>query len=145
MKKKVVITRSPEETREFAREFAFPLLVGDVIALVGELGSGKTTFVQGLANGLNIKENVSSPTYKIINEFSGRLPLYHIDFYRIKEPVDILNIGFEHYIYGEGVTVIEWADRFPELIPDNVMNVTFLMKKNNPDLRKIEISQGKLK
>ena len=119
------ISKSPEETMKVAEEFAALLMPGDVIALKGEIGSGKTTFVQGLAKGLGVSDTINSPTFMLINEFDGRLPLYHFDFYRINSQREVLNLGLEHYFYGEGVTVVEWADRFPQFIPEEATNIEF--------------------
>ena len=119
------ITKSPQQTMKVGERLAETLSPGDVIALKGELGSGKTTFVQGLAKGLGITDVVNSPTFMLINEFQGRVPLYHIDFYRIDSSHELLNLGLEHYFYGEGVTVIEWADRFEGYIPDEATDISF--------------------
>jgi len=119
------ITASPEGTQDLAKDFASGLRRGDVVALSGDLGSGKTTFVQGLAEGLGVEGNVVSPTFKLVNEFDGRLPLYHIDFYRIESASDVAALGIEHYLFGDGVTVIEWADRHPQVIPDDAVWIHF--------------------
>ena len=119
------ITKSPEETKKVAKEFAVSLMPGEVIALKGALGSGKTTFVQGLAKGLGVSNTVNSPTFMLINEFDGRLPLYHFDFYRLNSQREVLNLGLEHYYFGDGVTVIEWADRFPQFIPEEATHIEF--------------------
>jgi len=117
------ITHSPEETRKVAGEFSESVDSGDIIALKGDIGSGKTTFIQGLAKGLEVTGVVNSPTYMLINEFEGRIPLYHIDFYRINSPKEVLNLDLERYFYGDGITVIEWADRFPHLIPEAAITI----------------------
>ncbi|MEE9166281.1 MAG: tRNA (adenosine(37)-N6)-threonylcarbamoyltransferase complex ATPase subunit type 1 TsaE [Candidatus Neomarinimicrobiota bacterium] len=119
------VTHSPDETARLAQNFAALLSPGDVIALRGELGSGKTTFVQGLARGLGISATVNSPTYMLVNEFAGRIPLYHVDFYRVSSREEVEDLGLEYYFYGEGVTVIEWADRFPEVIPHGATDIRF--------------------
>ncbi|MFQ6608776.1 MAG: tRNA (adenosine(37)-N6)-threonylcarbamoyltransferase complex ATPase subunit type 1 TsaE [Fidelibacterota bacterium] len=125
------ITASPEGTQDLAKDFASGLRRGDVVALSGDLGSGKTTFVQGLAEGLGVKGNVVSPTFKLVNEFSGKVPLYHIDFYRIQSTREILVIGLEHYLFGDGVTVIEWADLYPDIIPKGTIRVCFEVISQN--------------
>ncbi len=119
------VTTSPEETRDLAKDFASDLTEGDVVALSGDLGSGKTTFVQGLAEGLGVEGNVVSPTFKLVNEFDGRLPLYHIDFYRIDSAADVVVLGIEHYLFGDGISVIEWADRHTQVIPDDAVWIHF--------------------
>ena len=121
-------TTSPEETFELARKFASRLKAGDVLALTGELGSGKTCFVQGLAQGLGVPKGlyVRSPSFILINEYrGGRLPLYHIDFYRLSEPADVGDLGLEEYIDGDGIAAIEWADRFPGAWPERAHHIQF--------------------
>lgn len=121
-------TTSPEETFELARKFASRLRSGDVLALTGELGSGKTCFVQGLAQGLGVPTGVyvRSPSFILINEYrGGRIPLYHIDFYRLSEPQELDDLGLEEYIDGDGIAVIEWADRFPGALPQRTRRIQF--------------------
>ena len=121
-------SRSPEETFQFASEFAKGLQGGEVLALVGNLGAGKTTFVQGLASGLHIPQNayVRSPTFTLINEYPGsRLPLFHLDFYRLKSASDAETLGLEEYFCKEGICVVEWADLFPGLLPSHSIKIEF--------------------
>ena len=101
-------SNSYEETQKFAEEFSKTLKAGDVLCMYGDLGVGKTAFVQGLAKGLGIDEPITSPTFTIVNEYSGRLPLYHFDVYRIADSDEMYEIGYEEYVYGDGVSVIEW-------------------------------------
>src|SRR5581483_11564817 len=113
---------SVEMTRALGEALARQLAPGDVIALQGELGAGKTNFVQGLARGLGITEDVNSPTFILANEYlSGRLPLYHIDVYRIENAEEAEGFGLDDYLNGEGVTVIEWADRIRDVLPHDVL------------------------
>lgn len=108
----------PSETLGFARKLAPGLQPGSVIALCGDLGSGKTHFVKGLAEGLGYLGEVTSPTFTLIHEYLGGLmPLYHFDFYRIENEDEALEIGIEDYLAGDGVCVIEWADKFRDLLP----------------------------
>ena len=111
---------------------------GDVICLIGELGSGKTCFVKGIAEGLGIKGNiVTSPTFIIIREYKGRIPLYHIDLYRIGFIDDIRDIGMEEVVYGSGVTAIEWAEKISEKLPDERIDIT--LKWLDDTTRQIEM------
>jgi len=108
-----------EETRKFGEALARGLSAGDVIALVGELGTGKTTLVKYIARELGVKEEVTSPTFILIREYkSGRLPLYHFDMYRISGWQEAHGLGAEEYFHGNGVSIVEWADRIPEIIPE---------------------------
>lgn len=118
--RKVFNTKRPKETIEFGERLARELGPGDCLALVGELGAGKTTLIKGIARGLGISEaEVLSPTFVLVREYrGGRLPLYHVDAYRITKPEELREIGLEEYLWSqEGVTVIEWADRVRESIP----------------------------
>ncbi|WP_339229781.1 tRNA (adenosine(37)-N6)-threonylcarbamoyltransferase complex ATPase subunit type 1 TsaE [Oceanobacillus sp. FSL K6-2867] len=109
-------TNTVEETQLIAEKLAALLGPGDVITLEGELGAGKTTFTKGLAKGLGIKRNISSPTFTIIKEYEGVLPLYHMDVYRLEHSDE--DIGFEEYFHGDGITVVEWAQFIEEFLPN---------------------------
>ncbi len=116
----VIETRSPEETFALGERIGKASKKGQVYTLVGDLGVGKTVFTQGLAKGLGINEPISSPTFTIIQEYEGtRLPFYHFDVYRIGDVEEMDEIGFEDYIYGEGVSMIEWANLIEELLPES--------------------------
>lgn len=112
------ISHSAEETKEFAKSFALALKPGDVICLDGDLGAGKTAFVQGMAKGMGIDDYITSPTFTIVNEYYGTMPLYHFDVYRIAESEEMYEIGYDEYITGDGVCVIEWADIISDILPD---------------------------
>ncbi len=112
------ISNSPDETQTFAADMAKRLTAGDVLCLYGDLGAGKTAFVQGLAKGLGIDEPITSPTFTIVNEYEGRLPLYHFDVYRIADSDEMYEVGFDEYVYGEGVSVIEWPQLIADILPD---------------------------
>jgi tRNA threonylcarbamoyladenosine biosynthesis protein TsaE len=126
-------TNNPEQTLQFAEKLARNLMPGTVIALEGDLGAGKTTFTKGLARGLEIKRTVNSPTFTIIKEYSGRLPLYHMDVYRVKDAFE--DLGFDEYFEGEGVTVVEWAHLINEQLPAE--RLTIYLYHENQDERKI--------
>lgn len=122
-------SNSPSETESFGRQFAGAVGPGDVIALKGDLGSGKTQFVKGLTAGLGARTTATSPTFTLIHEYAGgRLPIYHFDFFRIEDPHAAERLGFDEYFFGDGVSVIEWADRFPDLIPKDARWVSFETK-----------------
>lgn len=115
-----VIIRDETETKKFATDVAQTLKKGDVIALVGDLGTGKTTLSKYIAEALGITETITSPTFTIVQEYhSGRLPLYHFDVYRVDDIEEMYRIGYEEYFYGEGVCIVEWADIVEEIIPED--------------------------
>jgi tRNA threonylcarbamoyladenosine biosynthesis protein TsaE len=123
------ISNSPAETEAIGRQLASDVNAGSVLALKGELGSGKTLFSQGLVAGLESDATVTSPTFTIVHEYqSGRLPIYHFDFFRLDNRESAVRLGLEDYFFGDGVSVIEWADRFPELIPEQARWISFEIK-----------------
>lgn len=134
-----MISHSPKETIDFSKRIGRKLKPGDTIALIGDLGSGKTTFVKGLALGLgNRKAVVSSPSFVIVKEYnSGRLPLYHVDLYRLRRLADVDSIGLEEYIGSDGVCVIEWAERAEGFLPKGCIRVKF--EHVDEKTRRIEI------
>ncbi len=133
------VTTGPEETWQLAGELLRHLPPRQaVIALHGDLGSGKTCFVQGLALALGIRVPVTSPTFTVINEYPGGRPLYHIDLYRLHGPDEVLALGFEDYIESEGITAVEWPERAGDLLPPNTVQV-HLTNLDRPDERLIVI------
>ena len=122
MNKFEYISNSDIETRKVGRVLATLLKESSVITLEGDLGAGKTTFTKGIAEGLNIKRAVTSPTFTIMKQYEGTLPLFHIDAYRLEHSDE--DIGFEEYIYGDGITVIEWAKFIEEFLPEERLNIT---------------------
>ena len=115
----IIETNSPQETKELGKKMAELAKPGDVFTLVGDLGVGKTVFTQGIAEGLGIDDPVNSPTFTIVQEYeSGRMPFYHFDVYRIGDPEEMDEIGFDDYIYGDGLCLIEWADLIEEILPE---------------------------
>ena len=119
-------THSTEQTMGLAQRLADKLVEGDVILLEGDLGAGKTTFTKGLAKGLHITRNVNSPTFTIIKEYEGRLPLYHMDVYRLEESDE--DLGFDDYFYGNGVTVVEWAHLIKDYLPAERLEINIYHK-----------------
>src|SRR5438552_4532249 len=110
-------TTSAEQTEAAGERLAAALGPGDVVALVGELGAGKTCFVQGLVRGLGATTLATSPTFVLVNEYRGRLPIHHVDAYRVSGPADMVDIGLLELIDSDGITIIEWADRISALLP----------------------------
>ena len=121
----IIETRSARETYELGLEIGKKATKGQVYTLVGDLGVGKTVFTQGMANGLEIAEPINSPTFTIVQVYDeGRLPFYHFDVYRIGDISEMDEIGFEDYIYGDGVALIEWANLIEEILPENCTQIT---------------------
>ena len=116
-------TFSPEETKELGRALAKELRAGSVVALSGPLGSGKTVLIQGVCSGLGVTEFVTSPSFVIINEYPGKLAVYHFDLYRLENIEEFVRLGYEEYFYGNGVTLIEWAEKVKSYLPEERMEV----------------------
>ncbi|WP_279432180.1 tRNA (adenosine(37)-N6)-threonylcarbamoyltransferase complex ATPase subunit type 1 TsaE [Treponema sp. J25] len=114
---------TPEEMTQWGRWIGERLTQGEVLALYGGLGVGKTTLVRGIAEALHVQEPVTSPTYTIINEYEGDMPIYHIDAYRLRGSDDAFSIGIEDYLYGNGICIIEWAERIQEVLPAEAISV----------------------
>lgn len=135
-----IFSNSPEETILIGKKLARGLKPGDVIALSGDLGSGKTTFTKGVGEGLGVKDprRINSPTFVLIREYKGRIPLYHFDLYRLDSVKDIEDLAIEEYIYGDGVTIIEWAEKIKEILPKERISVNFAAKGGNQREVKIE-------
>lgn len=135
------ISRSEAETEALAARFAARLQPGDTVALYGDLGSGKTRFAKGLAAGLGVRETVTSPTFVVVNEHrDGRLPLFHFDLYRLRNPAELDELGFDEYVYGEGVCILEWADLAADRLPEQRYDVR-LSPGEDPNERIITIEQ----
>jgi len=112
-----LISHSPEQTQKFGVRMGELALPGDVFLLVGDLGTGKTCLTQGIAWGLNIKEYALSPSFVVVRELHGRLPLYHIDLFRLDHIEEIVELGLDDYLYGKGVCVVEWAEKGMSVLP----------------------------
>lgn len=138
----VIETTTPKETFEFGKRLGEEAIPGGVYTLIGDLGVGKTVLTQGLAKGLQIEEPISSPTFTIVQVYEeGRLPLYHFDAYRIGDVEEMEEIGYEDYFYGEGVTLIEWANLIEEILPEKYTEIR--IEKNLEkgfDYRKITVT-----
>ncbi len=135
---RIVITHGPEETEEVGFGLASRLADGDVVALVGELGAGKTTFVRGLARGLFVRDPILSPSFLLARSYEGRLPFHHLDAYRITTPDELSEVGLRELLPpGEGVTAVEWADRIVDLIPPGAIWVT--LEHAGEDRRRITL------
>lgn len=129
---------SVEETAELGYRLGRILKKGDTVCLTGDLGTGKTAFTGGIARALGIEGYITSPTFTIVNEYEGRLPLYHFDVYRIGDAGEMFETGFDEYVYGNGVTVIEWADLIKEILPESRIVVNIEKDDyNKPDSRLI--------
>ena len=137
-------TKGPEETYQFGKELGEKATPGQVYCLDGDLGTGKTVFAQGFAAGLGIDGPVNSPTFTILQVYeNGRLPLYHFDVYRIADPEEMDEIGYEDCFYGEGVCLVEWSELIEELIPEDAIHIT--IEKNLEkgfDYRQIRVEGG---
>lgn len=140
----IVETFSADETYEYGRKMGAEARPGDVYCLTGDLGVGKTVFTQGFAAGLGVEESVSSPTFTIIQEYEGeKMPFYHFDVYRIGDVEEMDEIGFDDYIYGDGVCLIEWADLIREILPEDFVGI-FIEKdmEKGFDYRRITLERG---
>ena len=133
-----IITKNSSQTIRLGKKIAKLFKKGDIVALIGNLGAGKTTLVKGIAQGLGVKkEKVNSPSFVLLKEYKGKLPLYHFDFYRIKKTKESYDIGLDEFIFGDGVSVIEWADRIKSFLPKDYLGIEFEFKDTNT--RKIKL------
>lgn len=134
------VSRSEKETMDVAVSVGKNSEAGDIICLKGDLGAGKTHFVKGFVRAFGIEPgSVTSPTFSLIHEYTGRLPVYHFDFYRIENPKEALEIGAEEYFYGEGVSIIEWPERIESLLPEHVIWIH--ITSTNSTTRNIDITR----
>ena len=135
-----VESTSPDETVALGRRLADALQPGDVLALYGDLGAGKTHLVKGLCAGLGVSAaSVSSPTFTLVNEYDGELPVYHIDAYRIERPEEFFELGYETYFFGDGVCLVEWPERVEALVPDHALRLR--LTHLGGDRRRIEVAR----
>ncbi len=135
------ISNDPEDTKKIASDFSGTLKPGSVVCLYGGLGAGKTAFVQGLAKGLGVTEYITSPTFTIVNVYeSGRVPLYHFDMYRLADCDEAYEIGYEEYVYGGGISVMEWPENVADILPESRYDITISKDDGRgTDFRKIDI------
>lgn len=133
-----VVSRSAQETQALGARLGRRLGPGDVVACIGPLGAGKTCFLQGLARGLGVTTDVTSPTFVLVNQYRGRLPVYHVDAYRIGSLTELVDLGLEEMLHGQGVTVVEWADKLLPLLPARTVTVT--IAGLGDELREIELA-----
>ncbi len=124
MNMRTITLKNERETKQFGLDLGKSLAQGDVVALIGDLGTGKTALTKYIAQGLGIRELITSPTFTIVQEYySGRLPLYHFDVYRIGDPEEMFELGYEEYFYSKGICVIEWANLVEELLPEHTKTI----------------------
>ena len=120
-----MITKNPDQTLRLGRVFGGMLPQASTVALVGDLGSGKTLLAKGIAGGLGVEDEreVSSPTFVLVNEYQGRIPVHHVDLYRLRDSVEVEEIGWQEFISGPGVTLVEWAEKVQDLLPEERIEV----------------------
>ena len=134
----IVISNSIDETIDRGRKIANELKAGDILALYGKIGAGKTHFIKGVALGFNYKANVTSPTFNIVHEYQTQnVNLYHFDFYRLENSRELQNIGFHEYLYGEGICLLEWAEKVSDFLPAKIWHVN--IKHLSENQREIDV------
>ena len=142
MKSLDVLSKSDEETRALGEQVGRLAEPGDVYLLEGTLGAGKTTLTQGIARGLDVEGYASSPTFTLVNEYAGRIPLYHIDLYRLTGASEVYDLGLDEYLFGPGATVVEWADRAIEAMPEE--HLLMVLQYAGENIRKLHLdAKGK--
>ena len=143
---KLLHIASEKETERIGEAIGRAAEPGTVVALIGDLGTGKTTLTKSIAKGLGVTETVTSPTFNIIREYkSGRIPLYHFDVYRIGDPDEMFELGYEEYFYGDGICVVEWADIIEELLPEDAVIIRIKRGADEEEREyRIESEDGKL-
>ena len=138
----MVTTKSAAETRELGKQLAVQLKAGDVILLEGDLGAGKSEFARGVAKGLGVTETVTSPSFTILNVYeSGKLPLYHFDWYRLESEEELYELGMDEYLGGDGIAVVEWAERCPDAVPEDCIRIR--LEATGEETRRITVNDGR--
>ncbi len=130
-------TKSESETKTIGYKLGKLLKNGDILCLTGDLGAGKTTMTSAISKGLNIEDYITSPTFTIVKEYKGRYPLYHFDVYRIEDSEEMYDIGFEEYIYSDGVVIIEWANNIKDILPEDRLEIS-MRRTETEDERDID-------
>ena len=133
-----IVLKNLEETNAFGIKLGRVLKKGDILCLNGDLGAGKTTLTKSIGKGLGVEEYITSPTFALINQYSGRIPVYHFDVYRLEAADELYDLGFDEYFYGNGVCIIEWADKIERMIPQEKIVIN-IEKGNNQDERILNI------
>ncbi|OCL27764.1 tRNA (N6-adenosine(37)-N6)-threonylcarbamoyltransferase complex ATPase TsaE [Orenia metallireducens] len=128
-------TSNPEETFKVGEELGKKLAPGDIVCLQGDLGAGKTSLAKGICAGLGVKGDITSPTYTIVNEYRGKYKVNHMDLYRIRREDELFDLGFEDYLYGDGVTIIEWPDKSGSLMPDQYLDINLRGEGTDREIR----------
>lgn len=134
-----IILNNLEETQKFGEKLGSILKEGDILCLNGDLGAGKTTLTKSIGSGLGVDEYITSPTFALINEYRGRIPVYHIDVYRLENVEEIDDLGFDEYIYGSGVTIIEWAERIRSFLPKDRI-ILDIRRGDDENSRRVSLS-----
>ncbi len=119
-----IILNGLKDTKEFGEKLGSLLKPGDIICLIGDLGAGKTTLTKSIGIGLGVEDYITSPTFTLINEYKGKLNLYHFDVYRLEGITDLDDLGFEEYFYSDGVCIIEWGDKIEDILPEGTINIS---------------------
>ncbi|MCG4582762.1 tRNA (adenosine(37)-N6)-threonylcarbamoyltransferase complex ATPase subunit type 1 TsaE, partial [Anaerosalibacter bizertensis] len=132
-----------EDTEKFGYRLGSLLEGGDIVCLTGDLGAGKTTLTKSIAKGLDVKDYITSPTFALINEYKGRVPVYHFDVYRLEGIEDVIDLGFEEYFYSKGVTIIEWGDKIEKFLPEDILTVEMNRGKTDNERIVSIFSNGK--
>lgn len=130
-----IVLKKLEDTKEFGYRLGSILEGGNIVCLTGDLGAGKTTLTKSIAKSLGVKDYVTSPTFTLINEYKGRVPIYHFDVYRLEGVEDVMDLGFEEYFYSNGVTIIEWGDKIEKFLPEDILTIE--MKRGKTDDERI--------
>lgn len=137
------VSHSTQETEQFGEEVAKSLRGGDVLAFTGSLGMGKTAFTRGLARGLGCRGRVTSPTFTIVNEYDGKIPLFHFDMYRLGSSDELFDIGWDDYLARDGVCAVEWSERVSDALPDDTIYVDIARGEEDENTRTITVTGGR--